>query len=304
MLTVIHLGLPKTGTKSIQSAVSRHRPLLSPAAADRRGGPGDAERRRLIDRLAEVAGLDDPTAFWRSEAAQPLALNLRSHLSKTVDGDRAALSWEGLTHLRALGAPASDVGFNTRAGANLDGIVRSARLGPVTVVLTVRRQPEWLASMYAQSARHRSHPGQRDFARWVDDVLRREGRVRDDPLGWLGLVRDVSRITGEPPSIVPLEGLDSDRAWHSLGGSFGLPSLEDDLSARATRLNARAVGVDRWLLNLPTGGKDGLRRAIGRSPRIRLRSELRRDIEDACRETNRELDAVCAFALTALGYTV
>jgi hypothetical protein len=152
---VLHIGLPKTGTTFLQRDVfARNRQLtfahrnLAPA---RRGLCED------LRRYAKVPGLLAPFLRYR------VASGLRAAAPR--DPGTLLVSDENIgvdAHTLWKGRGPSPESLATRLAALAETV---APLGQLRVLIGIRRQDQWLASRYAESARSYPDFGQVDFDR-------------------------------------------------------------------------------------------------------------------------------------------
>ena len=131
-------------------------------------------------------------------------------------------------------------------------------LGPVRVLIGIRRQDQWLASRYAESSKHFPDFGQADFDRRMAAIA--AGARLDGPLGWLdyhAVHRHFTAALGaENLLMLPLERLAQapQATLAELGGFMGGPDLARryvkaaGTEPEALRRNRLADGADLWRL--------------------------------------------------------
>lgn len=183
--------------------------------------------------------------------------------------------------------------------------------GEVKVILTVRQQSEWLASLFAQHPlRPNSGESHQDaFEAFVRGIVRREWTY----LQWSAWIRELSSVLGpENVHCILLEDLDSDDVMKALARFLGYKSMDFDSLRMAfgTRHNVRRVHVNKWAVKRTAESvkrsqpeearkvRDG-GRPVGE---IELTEEMRTIIQGHFHESNRLLGELLGRDVHSVGY--
>ena len=211
-----------------------------------------------------------------------------------------------------------------------------SQYGAVRVVVALRRQPDWLASQYAQISARLWAPSQRDFEAQVSELIGRE----DHYLFWDRMVTDLSSALGsENLHVFFFEDLCLPETWTELAYQLGIAEGDPRIDrARLARTNQRSTTrLQDWAIR-PSRGRlleqavditwaegalPGLRpvalkaaavfdrmissRLAGRpkteeKPVIRLSKETTAMIKEYCRASNLRLSELMSRDLESLGY--
>ncbi len=238
----LHIGLPKTATTTLQTHVFPQLPgyLGKYYGADRltRGAPwviGDKALRQWTNRSAgwpraveawveSLGGLGEAQTMFSNEglAQWPSELHGLSYWPLS-DG------WSDT--LRVRPHPVIEFLEAVRtAGGSRDVKVR--------VIVTLRNQPEFMGSLYAQLQGGMQHPGQADFEAKVMESLR-----RDDPFfDYASLVEELARAVGGEHMLVLLYEDGLERNVERIG-----EFLDSPLSAtESMRENVKRKGQQTW----------------------------------------------------------
>jgi hypothetical protein len=176
---ILHVGLPKTGSKLIQRALKEAQGPLAErgmAALARAGYEGLADRAPVRWRNGRA-----PVEVHR-EVGQEIAAR---HLA----GDGCVVSHEDL-----LGRPWTfqlPNGIYPHAEEILSAILDGARPDEVKVTIYLRRPDRWLEAMYLQSLRMGNAQTFEDYTADLDPMR----------LSWLRLVHKIERATGSTPRV-------------------------------------------------------------------------------------------------------
>jgi len=198
-------------------------------------------------------------------------------------------------------------------------------VGQVRVLLTLRNQTDWLASLYAQRSHKIVGASQVDFEEQVRRII-----GEDDPiLDFASLVASLSGVVGrDRMHVLLMEDMDDHSYWDELGRLIGV-DLSDVVADRPVA-NRRSGAVDEWGLRpaqrghlragvfgrRPTPGAPSkwtlkafahplpLARALlrRRGRVIRVGEGLRGEVRAHCGESNDRLAKLLDRDLAALGY--
>lgn len=318
----LHAGLPKTGTTFIQ--------------------------RNVFPKIRSVQCISNPrTSLF--EPRYPWDAALRSIFA------RAPLVWDhvGVELLRDIvpddnvqsageSVLVSDESVFTLATPtdvekHIDGFRRAAQsLGftDVRVILSLRRQDQWLASLYAQKSHRFSGASQKHFETWVSDLTDpRRAYYSEGQIGnYLALYHAIEKIVGSDNILIlvyeEMVG-DAIQFYERLCRFIRIPNTElvsllDAIRAIGDdRVNVRAAAPGSWRLrDRRIEGAKPIRlrparffQRIGmpahvylehlefrRGSEIRLTSELSMVIKKRYAEGNRRLDDLLDLNLASHGY--
>ncbi len=335
-----HLGLPKTGTTSLQSAVLSAYPN---AVLKRRVAADDEElwreKRGALWRLKQAVLFQDPDEFWSSKTGRKLAARFDRLFERVADDSgNVLISYEHVTFPNAFHHEpefyqryrGDAVPVATHLTAWLD---RLASQDELRVLATVRRQGPFLGSLYAQWAKYEDAPGQAAFEAGVRRLLT---RPVDHPLNFLNyakLATDLQeRIGSERTLVLPMEAMTADEYWRSIAEHAELdPKALLERTRALPARNRRSVEPGSWQVHPPPSLR---RRTIERLPKrtrrrrvaasdynlplravskvdtwlhprrgtISLRTGLQEEILAYCDEPNRQLATLTRQPIEALGY--
>lgn len=193
---VLHVGLPKTGTTSLQREVFPGFPGYV-CGTESSGRSGDLARQMLG--LYQVKGMHrdwttndwcaDATNWWmqaRNTSSRPLLVSLEGLFRwfDPVTGMPWPLMGEGTERWSTREAPHPLISF-------IRALQLSLPACRVRVVLTSRNQPEFMASHYAQISYRLLTPSQGDFDEKVRQAIRRSDPFFDWSATALGLMKVV-----------------------------------------------------------------------------------------------------------------
>lgn len=185
----------------------------------------------------------------------------------------------------------------------LDDHVREAWTpGRVKVLIVLRNQVDWLASLYSQLSNRIVDASQRDFEFQVERIV----AAGDPYLDWSAWVADLRQALGDDNVCVLLmEEIRSAGFWSRLAGFTGLDDVpvEALASGDLAGLNVRATG-DGWGIRRLTyrAVLARLRGLRGRGRTFRLTGPLRDRIRDHVAPCNARLAGQLGRDLGSFGY--
>lgn len=209
MNLVLHIGLPKTGTTTIQRRIrhcpsysGRHSSSLKNICRTRQGARWfrSAERwaknlynlRYRRDLLHDAMLLSSEAMFVAHPAVYRLKwpVFVRGLHYDTVQTLREPSTSEYLKALQAVWPH-----------------------GQIKVLLTLRNQPDWLSSLYAQMSNRINSASQRDFESEIQDLIQRG----DDYIDWSSWVDKIQNVIGESNlKVLLLEDMHHTTYWEEL----------------------------------------------------------------------------------------
>lgn len=226
---IVHPGLPKTGTTFLQREVFTRFPsgFVSPFQLQQR----EVNRKAtgsLFRQVRETILLHD-SSIWDKPLGRDLAKSVKSLFEDELRQDVVLISFENLIALDFFSV------FETETPTDpLDQILHIRKfidlIAPkqdyLSIILTIRRQPEFLASLYSQYTNRIPFAGTRDFERQVERILSRPGPSFLD-YDWL-----VSAIEDclEPDflGIFPLENFGGENLIDALKEAMNLELASDE----------------------------------------------------------------------------
>jgi hypothetical protein len=184
---IVHPGLPKTGTTYLQREIFTRFPIgfVSPYQL-KRGGVNRQGTTSLFRQVRETM-LQHDSSVWDKPLGRDLTSGLKSIFEEELGKDIVLLSFENLIALDYFSPlepenrpdPTEQI-LHLRKFIDLMVPNRDS----LSIVLTLRRQPEFLASLYSQYTNRIPGAGKRDFERQVERILARPGQSYLD-YNWL-----------------------------------------------------------------------------------------------------------------------
>ena len=343
---IIHAGLSKTATTTIQSLMLKGAPHYF-GRDDEGGGAFVPELMELARRWpfmssAEVgcrtrAWADSLAAEARARGAGSALISCEQLLNwRIYDNDfrkcGLAVSPRNLPWCQARRA-----GNWPLATFLMNHLLKAwSPYGAVQIVVALRRQPDWLASQYAQISARIWAPSQRDFEAQVSELIERE----DQYLFWDTMLTDLSSAVGaENLHVFLFEDLSLPETWTALAHRLGIADGDPRIArARLARTNQRSTtrmqdwsirpsrgrlleqtvditwdeGSMPWLRPVALKAAAVFDRIICSSlagrpkteekPVIRLNDEVTATINRYCRASNGRLSELLSRDLKSLGY--
>lgn len=244
MEIIFHIGLPKTGTTTIQEH------LLS----GRKGYLGkDRSRKSLLSihqiqnftKTAKESAVSSPEDVHRNtEAFLENVLsqsNSIQELEKLILSDEALFGWPAVKK-SSINRPMPFIYY-------IQNYLKPiwSTYGDIRVVVTLRNQSDFIASRYAQGSRKRRNASQKDFESHVSRIL-----CSDDPsIKWDILVEDLVEALGDDHVTVLLfEDITSESFWEKLLDAFSVNDLGSNyfFNNKKPHENKRASKENVWRL--------------------------------------------------------
>ena len=283
-MLVVHIGLPKTGTTFLQ-----YRILARTRGVMLLHGSKTVLAERICGELRDYVRAGRLRApFLRRR----LAVSLRHALEMAeAEGSILVVSDENIS-LRSGGFWRDKGPSPERLARRLGALGRALgpQAGPLRVILGIRRQDRWLASRYAESARHVSGFSQADFEHRMSAIMASSDLA--GPLGWLDHHRACTALMGalgaDNVHVYRLEKLASKprKVFADMGRFIGNPRLlrtwkKAQKKTRAAPKNVLSKSNDTWQLR-------------GTSKDIHLTPELSVGLKRRFAPSNRELRRLIA----------
>jgi hypothetical protein len=240
---VIHAGLPKTGTTTLQRD-------FFPELPGYLGGNSSVANSELFytlrslhaerpEKWATIEWHDRAIGWWeeamRVNANDPLLVS--SETLYSWGHNAAHYLFEGT--MRPGGAFRPLVSFIGRLGEALKGRAQ------LRVILTVRNQPEFLASLYAQGSDMLPEPSQSDFESRVRALV----ASRDDFLNWGERAGALVDMLGSENVLIPIFEDGIDTLTQQMAAFIG---VQPAAPPRIGRHNALGAGEASWTLRRRT----------------------------------------------------
>jgi hypothetical protein len=262
---VLHIGLPKTGSTMMQYVLF---PNVPGYLGKRRESEPQGDFARQLDSITPSCALSFQE--WKKAASVWINRVVNYAHSNYPASGQLIVSSENLS---AIGSPDSQdrwpIGTGFWASKSTITTERHSivpylealsdtlwKHGNVKVIIVLRNQPEWLASMYAQRSAFMRNASQQDFERQVDELINRGETYID----WSLLVTKLRAAVGFDNVLTLIyEDMQYQRFMDELFGFLRvkldpLSNLPQDFGS--TWLNVRRTGGKGWRLR-PFGKSRG-----------------------------------------------
>lgn len=254
MNLIIHIGLPKTGTTTLQEHVLAGKP----------GYLGKSKKNEnLIDNKTLLSFKEkfvQHRFLIRDEVRRSTNLFVDTILSQpTKQNDSCAFLWsaEGLCKWYSgndgypVGSKTKEEGLRERPMPFIEFIsdylkpAWNRHGGAVQVVVTLRNQADYLASLYAHNSKKLRNASQEDFEAQVKDLL-----SKDDPsINWDGLVEDLEEAVGRNRlTVLFFEEMGCTTFWDKAGEAFGVDDIKSVILAdeNSPKENVNSTEKNVW----------------------------------------------------------
>ena len=241
---ILHIGLPKTGTTTIQWLVrdcpgyfARDSSKLKKICRTRQGENWYRAAQRWsrdLQHKFQHRGMPYETILLSSEAV--FTTHPKAYRQKWPIFVRD-LPHETINRLR-----------QPSAADYLQAIQKVWPHGQVKVLLTLRNQPDWLASLYSQLSDRIKQASQADFEHEIRDLISRG----DDYIDWSQKIDSIQNVVGaDNLQVLLLEDIHRPSYWENFARFTGInDSIDpDQIASRHTEhKNARQVKSLTWRL--------------------------------------------------------
>ena len=272
---IVHIGLPKTGTTTLQSYFER---------LDFYVGKNPNMRTHFIHMIRYKTGLVKPCCFL----LKFLLTNSLRYSKDFFGNDKLFLSDEDLS----LPAPPEEGGFFfVSPPYGTDTILQTRNLEEmpiiktlrrrrhpfntknIKIIISIRKQQVLLPSLYAERSSRNIHAGQKDFEEQISHFLNHYGFYLEYDQ-WHKTLADI--VGSENVLVLPLESINSPLYWSALSEFIG-SELEKPLTTR--NLNTKKHHDNIWALQTPQENPCLKIEKRTREEYIQLSSDLRDIIE-------------------------
>lgn len=260
---ILNIGLPKTATTAIQRLIYENEPgyygkfMYTSASND---------YARKLEALLVTSDLNDrdlasQVRLWCASLLKTHRKNSHSPTDEPVIISNEGLFHHGLpntTDKWPVGTRSDFSRSHQRARHTADLLYllnKHWRVGEVRVLLVLRRQPDWVASLYAQRARLMSNPSQEDFESQCIKLLT-HGL---DALDYNLFIQELDSANGRNKNNVLLfEELNSQAFWTKLCETLSSDTAYDRCMYKANehfiskqeKINAKRTALDEWRIPL------------------------------------------------------
>jgi hypothetical protein len=288
---LLHVGLPKTATTFLQRTIFEHTPDLIYV---HRQGPDEKHLGRCLWCCQRVGEEKLAATLTETNASIGRIHQKRQTKARTMLISEESISMGRMEIWDGSGPTPGRVAARTAAFARSGDLPHRS----VKVILGVRRQDQWLASRYAQSASEFDQPGEGDFEKRAREIC--AGGL-DASLQWLDYAEARRQLLGalgeESVFIVPMELLGAaprrlmERMGHFLGGVplADVYSRAEQNPRMPMRRNAKSTGPNSWKLRRTETS-------------ITLSKSTTDVIRERFKDSNEELSEAIGVDLQSLGY--
>lgn len=244
---ILHIGLPKTGTTTIQKKwLAQFENQLNPLS-------NDPEKRALKKQMGNMFRNHFPSD-WANENGRATLDALWSMVA--AHGGHFVYSHEGLSYPWYFQPPKQPHFLGVQpsefpVASHIKSLVQETPYPcAVEVIVTVRSQAEWLASLYAQHSHLMKKPSQNDFEERTRAILADPSTKGSGFIDYDALLASLSEVVGpDAVHILFLEEMNTPAYWEKLGQITGLPVDTASMSNPETGLeNVRSVAQAQWRL--------------------------------------------------------
>lgn len=304
---IFHIGLPKAGSTFIQ------RNILHNTYGYMGKFVGCKNNRDHARQFNELTPHED-ILIWKKRA-YTLASNILEFKKKFIPNEnRLIISHEGLSKMSTRYSQLSKrpIGFNKNIPTleqrhNISSYLEIFnnliwKRGNVKVLLILRNQPEWLASLYAQASDRITHATQNDFEGQINKLM----ACKDDYIDWSQWINNLEKALGKDKVCILLaEDMKKYEFWYKFANFM---DIDRDLLINRTMLdlkkeNVRSEYNKMWKLR-PLKVKNRIYDKIlfrsknqinnkndtKRDENIILRKDIDKKIKDYCASFNKRLE--------------
>lgn len=260
---ILHVGLPKTGTTTIQKhALSRVKGYMGKGVPD----IDFDDKQHLIDELTTLSTRHRFIKPSEVQSRTKYLVNEIIYLSNYYKlSDRIIISQESLTQwphynsgkvkwpIYQSGSGCNNANIKIQKPIPIADYI-SKYLGPIwsnfgniKIIITLRNQPDWLASLYAQMSEHIVFASQKDF----EKQIRRLVLSNDPSLDYNELIHSLKVSVGDDNlDILFFEDISSSKFWEDLFKFMRINDKENYDTKKSPKENERTIHDDSsWRLS-------------------------------------------------------
>ncbi|MFT5239389.1 MAG: hypothetical protein ACI9X0_000349 [Kiritimatiellia bacterium] len=318
-----HIGFPKTATTFLQRGVFRDFNFL--------GNDSTVEGSRRLEHDIRNIICEDTADAWKTPRGKEIAQRLLDLSDRKSDVYYSSEYWlrGPATFFPANSKLKTPTSYTHMALEHLEAFQEHAwnTNGKVRVMVTFRKQSNWLGSQYAQISNRRKTADQSDFEELMKLFLADESPHGRSFLDYRGLHRQLVELLGkESVLFLPLEEVGTSLFWNRFEEWSGL-EVPHQVEQTSSKTNVRRTAAGSWKTrprNPVSGSKavvvvDEYLRALGASFKTKsvikkiekriygegevvMTPEIRGLIEDVYAPSNRKLEEELECNLSGHGY--
>lgn len=248
---VLHIGLPKTGTTTLQHTLSAS---FAGYAGKLKGKSLHRDPAKTFSRIIAsndhdwIKQLED----WKNNTLENHNLIYKAAKTVLISDESLTRGLQGNTSTHWPLGSSREASSAQNPSEHLSSCLKKLRddvwrHGRVRTILVVRNQADWLASLYAQQSRTIKGAGKRDFNNRIHEMMCR----RDDFVDWSLWAQNLSSALGEDNvCVLLLEDMTFPYFWEQLaffleGTASSYLSLMDS-SKHQKKIGS--IGNEKWRL--------------------------------------------------------
>ncbi len=227
---ILHIGMPKTGTTSLQENLLAHNPYYIGKCKKKRYLKSRSNALKPLKEMAvefdlfSSKGLDKRLNDWFQRING--YANYKNGVPSLSISKEELTEWpsQGYRDKRPVGLVSKNAGARERPipiAAFLREILVPfwSHWGSVRVAITFREQSSYLASLYSQASDRLREAGQSDFQRQVEDLIHHE----DPSINWHSIVQDLEWAVGkENVEVFFFEQMKNIEFWNQFARFMGI----------------------------------------------------------------------------------
>lgn len=252
MNLIVHVGLPKTATTTIQYHLAQSDPVGYLGKFSGYETTNFRQKQELFSKFMSASPVGknndidiNKLISWVKDAKQYMVENDVENL--IISNERLTSRGGSFENRWPIGV--IDEHYNENNDRPLPEFIKTLReywdFGDVKVILGIRNQPEWLASLYVQRSYRIPGASQKDFECEVDNVLAKRGEY----LEWNILIKELQNVLAEEMlQVLLIEDINNELFWRDIAEFTGIISL----CCNANNVNLRNVnslGDLKWKIN-------------------------------------------------------